>query len=254
MNKNGKNVNWVSIRAKWEAGTPVRKLADAHRISVSRIHQVKRKQAWTPKSRADKGEIVAASTHNVDAKQNDGVKAIGKGRSIGQPLGDEGRDQELLSDLGALLTGRPPEEGKAILDQAATEIELMRQHRGTISRASLVAENILNRLYALVIDGQAADVITFETKRGEAYHRVPFLGDRESVSDALLKCVNAISKLVPLERQAHGLTDEQTDKLPTINFNMPGLQVINVDGKGQIIKKVAIPAPIDGKAEHVATQ
>lgn len=234
-----KTVNWITVRAEWEAGTPVAKLSVIHGISKQRIYQVKSKQQWTPCTKQIKTSIVAASTTSVDAKQNNGIKTIGAGRSIGQPIGDEGRDTELLSDFQALVSDSAP-DARAVLDQAATEIELMRQHRTTISRAGAICDNILLRLHALVVDGQSADVITFKTKKGEAYHRVPFLGDRESVSDAILKLTNAISKLVPLERQAHGLKDDVTDKLPTIMFVTPTIKVISVDGKGQIIRKGAM--------------
>lgn len=234
-----KNVDWITLRAEWEAGTPVGKLSMAHGISRSRIHQVKNKQGWIPKTTPLKDSVVAASVDNVDPKDKKPVKTIPKGRSIGQPIGEEGRDREMLSQFQALVDGSPP-DAKAVLHQAATEIELMKQHRTTISRASVIADHILTRLYALLVDGQASDVITFKTKTGEAYHRVAFLGDRESVSDALLKCANVISKLVPLERQAHGLKDNTAEKLPTIIFKTPLVKIISVDGKGQIIRKGAL--------------
>jgi len=234
-----KNVDWITLRAEWEAGTPPGKLSLLHGISTGRIHQVKKEQRWTPKTTPLKTAAVKASTHNVDPKHRKPGKDIPKGRSIGQPIGEQGRDRELLSQFEALIDGSAP-DAKAVLDQAATEIELMKQHRVTISRASVIADHILTRLYALLVDGVASDVITFKTKAGEAYHRVAFLGDRESVSDALLKCANVISKLVPLERQAHGLKGEVTDKLPTIIFNTPKVKIISVDGRGQIIRKGAV--------------
>jgi len=245
----GKNVDWVTLRAQWEAGTPVAKLVAEHGISSSRIHQVKKRDQWTPMSRKAKGELVAASSPNGDAQAETGIKHIGKGRSIGQPMGEIGADTEALSKFGALAGLSAPEEA-AVIRQAGTEIELMRQHRAIISRASVVAEHILTRLHALVVEGHAADVITFTTKAGGAHHRVAFLGDRESVSDALLKCANAISKLVPLERQAHGLQDaDKSAELPRVVFNMPGVRVISVDGKGKVVRAEDRPALIDGQAQ-----
>ena len=231
-----KSVDWITLRAEWEAGKPAGKLSLAHGISRSRIHQVKREQQWVPRTTLLKDKVVAASVDNVDANGSKRSKTIPAGRSIGQPIGEEGRDRNLLSEFQALLDGSAP-DAQAVLDQAATEIELMKQHRRTISRASVIADHILTRLYALLVDGVASDVITFKTKAGEAYHRVAFLGDRESVSDALLKCANVISKLVPLERQAHGLKGDEVDKLPTIIFKTPMVKIISVDGKGQIIRK-----------------
>ena len=244
MRKNQSTVDWVTLRAQWEAGTPNAKLAENHGISTSRIGQVKRKEQWT---RVLKNRV-KASVSNGDAKENNGIKTIGKGRSIGQPMGEIGADTEALSQSHTVTDLSAPEQ-RAVLLQATTEIELMKTHRRLISRASVIAENILVRIHSLVVDGVASDVITFKTKTGEAYHRVPFLGDRESVSDALLKCANAISKLVPLERQAHGLTDaSKDDKLPTIHFNMPNVKVISVDGRGKVVKAEEMPAQIEGQA------
>lgn len=255
-----RTANWVTVKAQWQAGTPTRKLAERHKVSVSTINRRVRLEQWTPTTARAKKAMVAegisaeaTSVPNVDASNGSGIRTIGKGRSIGQPMGDTHKDTELLSKFGA-VSGLSAPETKAVIDQAITEIELMRRHRGVVARASIVAENILTRLHALIVEGTAADVITFQTKTGEAYHRVPFLGDRESVSDALLKCANAISKLIPLERQAHGLTDSSVDdKLPQVVFNMPGVRVISVDGKGKITAYEDQPALIEGKAGKVTS-
>ena len=255
-----RNIDWVTIKAQWQVGTPTRKIAAEHGVTISTINKRVRREGWAPTTARLKramvnGIVVEAVTSPDGAAGNgSGVKLIGKGRSISQPIGDIHKDTKLLSGF-ASVAGISAPEGKAVLDQAATEIALMRQHRSVISRASVVAENILARLHALVVEGSAADVITFKTKTGEAYLRVPFLGDRESVSDALLKCANAISKLIPLERQAHGLVDENKDvKLPTVIFNMPGVRVISVDGKGKILRHEDTPALIEGKAQHRASE
>ena len=246
-----RNLDWITIQAEWAAGTPTRKIAAKHGTTVSGINKRKRKEGWTPTTARLKRAIVqgkrleSVSIPNGDSIREDGIKAIGKGRSIGQPMGEIGKDTELLPKFSAVSQLSAPDQ-RAVTEQAATEIELMRQHRQVVGRASVVAENILVRLHALVVEGQAADVITFETKKGEAHLRVPFLGDRESVSDALLKCANAISKLIPLERQAHGLVDENKDKtLPQVVFNMPGVRVISVDGKGRIQSYEDQPAAIE---------
>lgn len=249
---NANNHDWVAMRAEYEAGTPVAKTALKHGVSRTAIYLHKAAESWTPSAVAIKDKLVenktgitAASVPNGDASNGSGIKTIGKGRSIGQPIGDEGKDLELLPKFRALAGLSAPEQ-TAVNDQAATEIELMRQHRQVIGRASVVAENILTRLHALVVEGTAADVITFQTKKGEAFHRVPFLGDRESVSDALLKCANAISKLIPMERQAHGLRDKDVaTQLPQVIFNMPNIRVISVDGKGKVVSTEDRPALIN---------
>ncbi len=260
-----KTADWVTARIDWEAGMPVSKIASKQGVSRSRVYQVKSRDAWVPRLRSAVRDVIktirtgrpeatkieATSSPNVDAAEGSGIKAIGKGRSIGQPMGEKGMDRDLLSKFGA-LSGLSTPEVKAVLAQASTEIELMKVHRTVIARASVVAENILTRLHALVVEGVAADVITFKTKTGQAYHRVAFLGDRESVSDALLKCANALSKLVPLERQAHGLMDKEAGTaLPHITLSMPNVRVVSVDGRGKVIGKQDVPALIEGEAAAV---
>jgi hypothetical protein len=240
--------DWEKIRAQVESGTPIPKVAALHGCAVTGIYRRRKREGWTPVPSVTKDKIVAQV--NKQATDTDKItgKPIPKGRSIGQPMGELGADDELRSQFGA-VTGLSAPEAGAVLNQAATEIQVMREHRRVISRASVVAENILTRLHALVVDGVASDVITFKTKNGEAYHRVPFLGDRESVSDALIKCANTISKLIPLERQAHGLVDQnKSDELPRVTFNMPDVKVISVDGHGKVVKAEDRPAPIEGTA------
>lgn len=251
MKPNQYKFDWEKIRAEWEAGATPTTLAKLHGCSRTSIQNHKKKEQWTPKNRSITQGIVAAVNEGSNETTEGGNKPIPTGRSVGQPLGDEHADTVALSKFSA-VTSLPAPEAAAVMKQAATEIELMKQHRRIIGRASVVAENILTRLHALVVDGISSDVITFQTKAGEAYHRVPFLGDRESVSDALIKCANTISKLLPLERQAHGLRDDQkSDTLPRITFNMPGVKVISVDGHGKVVKAVDQPALIDGDAADV---
>lgn len=259
MGKRTKPVNrskfdWVKIRAEWEAGGNTASIAKEHGCSSAAISQHKMKDGWTPKHRIQvkrlKTGMLADELEGVTDENKGENKDIPRGRSIGQPLGEIGADKKALSQISALTNLSTPEV-EAITKQAIKEIEITKIHRRVISRASVIAEAILVRIHALVIDGVASDVITFKTKDGQAYHRVPFLGDRESVSDALLKCANAISKLVPLERQAHGLTDnDQSDKLPIIHFNMPNVKVVSVDGHGKVVP----PAMIDGKAQDVTQE
>jgi hypothetical protein len=250
--------NWEEIRQQWEAGAPVRKIAALHGCASSGIYLKINNEGWNPGSRvkADRLrkavqlgiagiDVEAVESPNVGVREGEGIKSIGKGRSVGQPMGEIHADQEVLSKFGATTGLRAP-EADAVFLQAATEIELMARHRKTISRAAMAAENILTRLHALVVEGHASDVITFQTKKGEAYHRVAFLGDRESVSDALLKCTNTIAKLIPLERQAHGLQDKnEDDHITRVTLNMPNVKVVSVDGKGKIVSSYERPAPID---------
>jgi hypothetical protein len=240
---------WETLKAQYEAGTPMAALSRQHSVSVQGIQLHKKAEGWTPQNKALKSCIVKAALLDVNTKDNH--KGVARGedvsfhRSAGQPIGKEGTDREFLSKFGALVNSSAP-EAKAVLDQAGQEIALMKQHQTIVARASIVAENILTRLHALVVEGTAADVITFETKTGKAYHRVPFLGDRESVSDALLKCANAISKLIPLQRQAHGLTEDKGAILPSVTLIMPNIKVISVDGTGKIIR-----GGLNGAAEPI---
>ena len=240
--------DWTTIRAEVEAGTPVSKVARSHGCTIQAIYRRRKNENWTPAPKVTKDGLVAKALKNTSEQDQITGKPIPKGRSIGQPLGEVGADGDAISKFSA-ITGLSVPETEAVIGQAATEIELTKQHSRLLSRASVVAENILTRLHALVVDGVASDVITFKTKQGEAYHRVPFLGDRESVSDALIKCANAMSKLIPLERQAHGLVDHsKTDELPRVTFNMPNVKVVSVDGHGKVVRTEDRPAPIEGTA------
>ena len=151
-----------------------------------------------------------------------------------------------------LLTGSP--EDTAIVEKVLRDVEVVARHKARLHNLGQITDEIVARLYALLCEGSAADVITFRTKKGgPAYHRIPFLGDRESVSDALLKIANAMSRILPLERQAHGLESSEDRKQPVI-LNVGGITVQSEDGRARLIKRT--PATqgevVDGVVEQIS--
>ena len=94
-------------------------------------------------------------------------------------------------------------EDEALVEAAAREIVAVTQaHRVEAARLIGIVRDLGGKLAALV--GGCTVAFEVSTKDGKKI-RVPFLGDHESVSDALGKVTRALKHLVDIERKAFAM-------------------------------------------------
>ena len=108
----------------------------------------------------------------------------------------------------------------SVLDkEIARAAVLMAEHEELLGDGRSIGRNVMRRLKEVLLHGESADVVMVKTRQGVEV-RLPFLGRNESVSDALVKVSSALQKLIPLERQAHGVKDERTEQAPPLTINI----------------------------------
>ena len=102
-------------------------------------------------------------------------------------------------------------EDKAIIEAAGERgAEVVRRHRRHLWELHAVATSLLAKLKGVIAGTEMGfEVPIFEFGKDTGKRRVtfPFLGSKESVSDALAKVSQATARVVPLERQAFNLDD-----------------------------------------------
>ena len=106
-------------------------------------------------------------------------------------------------------------EDAAIIEAAAERgAEVVRRHRRHLRELYEVATELLAKLKGVVQgkeQGFEVPVIQFGKATGEKRITFPFLGQNESISDALAKMSQATARFIPLERQAFNLDDRDSE-------------------------------------------
>ena len=106
-------------------------------------------------------------------------------------------------------------EDTAIIEAASERgAEVVRRHRRHLRELHEVATGLLAKLKAVLAgeeQGFEVPVIQFGKATGEKRITFPFLGQNESLTDALAKVSQATARFIPLERQACNLDDRDSE-------------------------------------------
>lgn len=108
---------------------------------------------------------------------------------------------------GALASEQGPAPEDIVKRAARSQVDVVRSHRADIRRLRAIANDLATLLERIISGDEAGKEI--DTKVGPKIV-YPFMGAYETVSDLLMKLVQAQSKLIPLERQAFGLDKDET--------------------------------------------
>jgi len=125
-------------------------------------------------------------------------------------LADEVRrevESKLVAD--AVSGGVTSCNARETIDAAASRgVEVVRQHRRTLSRLNGIANGLMTAM-----ESRLEAVRTGVTDTPELVASFALLGEKETIADAMEKVSRTIAKVVPLERQAFGL-DKAQDASP----------------------------------------
>lgn len=106
-------------------------------------------------------------------------------------------------------------EDTAIIEAAAERgAEVVRRHRRHLRELHEVATGLLAKLKGVLAgeeQGFEVPIIQFGKTTGETRITFPFLGEKESLTDALAKVSQATARYIPLERQAFNLDDGDSE-------------------------------------------
>ena len=214
--------DWQEIRQRFEAGVNLAQLARDTGLTRSQLGYRRRKEQWQVTQQLEKNIRVWESVGEISERLES------KAECAGEADGDlEGRgfpDQRIMGHSPAPRAPAPApgQELDPLSREVAKEIALLMDHQRQVGRARRIATDIITRLEDVLIRGETnATVRVRQTANGKEF-LLPFLGHRESVSDALVKVANALQRLVPLERQAHGLLpkDQSQESLPAVTVNI----------------------------------
>lgn len=94
-----------------------------------------------------------------------------------------------------------------IIETAASRgVEVVRQHRSTLGRLNRIANSLLDAIEARIsaANGQ------LDPSSPAVAASFTVLGDKETLADAMEKVQRAVTKVIPLERQAFSLDEKQS--------------------------------------------
>ena len=290
MAKSGKRIDETvkaRCRERYEAGAAVSRIAKEERVSRNTLHRYIRSEGWEPihaamKKAAAKQHISSArqalksASHQGEPKAEiaaasqvvEGRQAHLKAGSIEQQTQQQEADR-VGGESGGLIplthtteTAIAQETGpnvrpSVLEEEIARSAVLLAEHQGQISRLRSVGNRLIDKLSDVVERGEVEDVIIVKTKQGIEM-RLPFLGRNESVSDALIKVSSALQKLIPLERQANSLKEEQTAGGNTLSVVIGsfGAEDRHMSDKGRTVTVLtpegdAEPATLKDRVAHL---
>ena len=263
---------WDEIRARFEAGVNIAQLARDSGIKASAIGYRRRKEKWEVTQQHEKNLRVWENLPRVsqelqsatdEAELTEVEKWYGKCLDTGSPDPEGTRldptpagDEAPLCEVAKSAPKQP--ELDPLTREVAKEIALLVDHQKQVGRARMIATDIISRLEEVLIKGETRSTIRIRQARDGKEFLLPFLGHRESVSDALVKVASALQRLVPLERQAHGLLPKEQDagNAPAVTVNIGSFQVgkrpaDGMDAKkaGRVIESEA--SPIKDATKHL---
>lgn len=160
----------------------------------------------------DDGNLVKPIKAGAAVKKGDAITA-------GDAVGDVGEEPSTKTSKPKYSDRKTGAEGaredSAIIEAAAERgAEVVRRHRRHLRELYEVATELLAKLKGVVQgkeQGFEVPVIQFGKATGEKRITFPFLGQNESISDALAKMSQATARFIPLERQAFNLDDRDSE-------------------------------------------
>ena len=152
------------------------------------------------------GKLVKPIKPGAAVKRGDAITA---GDAVGD-VGEEPSTETSKPKYFDRKTGAAgAREDTAIIEAAGERgAEVVRRHRRHLRELHEVATGLLAKLKAVLAgteQGFEVPVIQFGKTTGETRITFPFLGEKESLTDALAKMSQATARYIPLERQAFNL-------------------------------------------------
>ena len=142
----------------------------------------------------------------VDDKKDGGRGQVGHTGAVGEEPSVKTSKPKYFDRKTGVEGAR---EDTAIIEAAAERgAEVVRRHRRHLRELHEVATGLLAKLKAVLAgteQGFEVPVIQFGKTTGETRITFPFLGQNESLTDALAKMSQATARYIPLERQAFNL-------------------------------------------------
>lgn len=180
--KQKKRPDWEAIEREYRAGQlSIREIARQHGITHAAINKYAKKNGWI---------------RNLTERVRERVEA-----------------DLVTTEVSIEVTSSNAREREIVQAAAARGVEVVRQHRKTLSDLNSIIRTFTGKLMGVIAGEEAAFAVPIIRKGeqvGEKF-QFPFLGERESLSDALVRVSQAAAKVIPLERQAFSLDKNAGD-------------------------------------------
>ncbi len=200
------DIDWVKAERFWRAGVLTNE-AIAAKCGCSRqaIDKKSKEKGWTRNLQSSIRKVASGKLLHATLKETAQTQARPPEKQSAAP-------PTVSAPVDAPDVHAREREDEALVEAAAREIVAVTQaHRVEAARLIGIARDLGGKLVDL-IDGRAAGFEVPVTVDGKRVIKVrfPFLGEHESVSDALGKVTRALKHLVDIERKAFGM-DERED-------------------------------------------
>lgn len=256
---------WEPIVLDYRMGKPYNQLAREYKPTRVAIKRYMERNGITRDLVHLKGELshkAASAVDDADSPEalTDGDLQQAEAVVTGVPIevveeipGQAGKDAAEPEPTPEPAESPPQVTGSAtqFLAEVAKEAALLSDHRKQARTARAIVSEALRKLEAVMLRGKAEDVITIQTKAGELV-QLPFLGQRESPADAIVKLATAMQKLHAIERTAHNMKTTSDDTPAagagaiSVSVNLPGKE-IHIEGP----RAKPAPTPIEGECETI---
>ena len=194
-------VDWTRAERFYRAGIiTTRMIAQKCDCTRQAVERRAKAEGWTRNLQSSIREKVASATQ---LKSGIDGEAINPGQAINPPEPEKQSAAPHTVSAPVAPADVHAREDEALVEAAAREIVAVTQaHRVEAARLIDIARDLGGKLADLV-HGRA---VAFEAKTKDGSRvRVAFLGDHESVSDALGKVTRALKHLVDIERKAFAM-------------------------------------------------
>ena len=211
------DIDWVKAERFYRAGVLTdERIAEKCGCSRQAITKKAKQQGWTRNLQSSirkvaKRKLLESSQSSGALKASEPDKQSSTPPNVSTPVAApdvHAREEEALAEAAAYFPTRERLD-EALVEAAAREIVMVTQaHRVEAARLMGIARDLGGKLVEL-IEGRATG-FEVDVKDGSKKVRLSFLGEHESVSDALGKVTRALKHLVDIERKAFGM-DEEVD-------------------------------------------
>ena len=192
-------IDWAKAERFYSAGIiSVQAIADKLGCTRQGVYKKAKEKGWT---RNLSPRVQSVVTRKLD---NEPDCQLPTSATVNEP-GEPGKHTDAPHTVSAPvdIEGVHAREDEALVEAAAREIvSVTRAHRVEAARLIGIARDLGGKLMDL-IEGRAPGFVV-NTKDGTKV-RVAFLGEHESVSDALGKVTRALKHLVDIERKAFAM-------------------------------------------------
>ena len=191
------DIDWIKAERFWRAGVLTNE-AIAAKCGCSRqaIDKKSKEKGWTRNLQSSIRKVASRKLKDATLPKS----AVSK---PSEPAKQSGAPPIVSAPVAPADVHAREREDEALVEAAARElVEVTQVHRVEAARLIGIVRELGGKLADLV--GGHAVAFEANTKDGSKV-RVPFLGDHESVSDALGKVTRALKHLVDIERKAFAM-------------------------------------------------